>query len=250
VAQASQPNRGAADCSTEQRRPHGLLLDRPAEIPELAARYLAHALPAGVPNRQRVRLTMTGHIRAGAWLPFTATQLTDAHSFRWDARVGVGPVTLLRVTDSYRDGDGYTEGHLFGKIRVFRHDGPDVSRSAAGRAALESVFAPASLLAQPGLTWRTGEPGQLIASWDIAPEQVELHLQVDDHGTLLSVAALRWGNAGQTSHGYIPCGGTLSAERRFGELVLPSEITVGWWFGTPRYAPFFQATIQTATLLD
>src|SRR4051794_17409665 len=27
-------------------------------------------------------------------------------------------------------------------------------------------------------------------------------------------------------------------------LVLPSEFTVGWWYGTARYRPFFQATIR------
>ena len=25
---------------------------------------------------------------------------------------------------------------------------------------------------------------------------------------------------------------------------MPSELTVGWWFGTPRYEPFFRAQID------
>ena len=33
------------------------------------------------------------------------------------------------------------------------------------------------------------------------------------------------------------------AEQRFGSFTLPSRVSVGWWFGTPRYAPFFDATI-------
>jgi len=42
--------------------------------------------------------------------------------------------------------------------------------------------------------------------------------------------------------------GLMESERqRFGELVLPSRVTVGWWFGTPRYKPFFQATIRAVT---
>jgi hypothetical protein len=58
-----------------------------------------------------------------------------------------------------------------------------------------------------------------------------------------SVSALRWGNAGQREFGYIPCGCEVRAERRFGDLVVPSSVEVGWWFGTPRYAPFFNAEV-------
>ena len=39
-------------------------------------------------------------------------------------------------------------------------------------------------------------------------------------------------------------GGELHAERRFGDFVLPSHASVGWWFGTPRYKPFFKALIE------
>jgi hypothetical protein len=39
----------------------------------------------------------------------------------------------------------------------------------------------------------------------------------------------------------------MHAERRFGDLVVPSELTVGWWYGTARYSPFFQATIHGIT---
>jgi creatinine amidohydrolase/Fe(II)-dependent formamide hydrolase-like protein len=35
-------------------------------------------------------------------------------------------------------------------------------------------------------------------------------------------------------------------EQRFGELVLPSRLAVGWGYGTAKYVPFFNATITTA----
>ena len=44
----------------------------------------------------------------------------------------------------------------------------------------------------------------------------------------------------------MPFGGDVHAERRFGDLVLPSRVTVGWWYGTPRYTPFFEATVLAA----
>jgi hypothetical protein len=59
------------------------------------------------------------------------------------------------------------------------------------------------------------------------------------------VVAQRWGDAGRKQFGHIPCGCEVHAERRFGDVVVPSEVSVGWWFGTPRYAPFFEAEVLT-----
>jgi hypothetical protein len=58
---------------------------------------------------------------------------------------------------------------------------------------------------------------------------------------------LRWGNPAGKPFGYIPCGCVVHAEQRFGDLVLPSSLTVGWWFGTPSYAPFFRAVIKNVS---
>jgi hypothetical protein len=69
-------------------------------------------------------------------------------------------------------------------------------------------------------------------------------VHIDDDGKVLSASALRWGNAGEAAYGYIPCGCRVHAERRFTDVV-PSEVTVGWWFGTPRWAPFFEASIRS-----
>jgi hypothetical protein len=33
------------------------------------------------------------------------------------------------------------------------------------------------------------------------------------------------------------------AERRFGDVVVPADVTIGWWFGTARWAPFCRASI-------
>lgn len=135
------------------------------------------------------------------------------------------------------------EGRLFGRIRLFRADDENTTRSAAGRAALEGVFTPASLLPQRGVAWRAESESEIVASWEVPPERPELHLRIDERGALRSCYARRWGNVGQEGFGYIPCGCEVGAERRFGDLVVPSSVTVGWWFGTPRYAPFFRAEI-------
>ena len=63
---------------------------------------------------------------------------------------------------------------------------------------------------------------------------------------LRAVSLPRWGNVGREGYGYIPFGGHTEEELRFGDLVLPSCVVVGWWFDTPRYRPFFDARILRA----
>ena len=78
------------------------------------------------------------------------------------------------------------------------------------------------------------------------PERPEVHLRIDDRGAVRSASALRWDNGEHGLRGYIPCGGAVEAEQRFGGLVIASRVTVGWWFETPRWAPFFMADILSA----
>ena len=103
------------------------------------------------------------------------------------------------------------------------------------------MFAPPSVLPGRGVTWRAETDNVIVARFDLPPEHPEVRLHIDDHGAIRTVSALRWGNAGEKTFQYIPFGGEIHAERRFGDLVLPSTLSVGWWFDTPRYAPFFHA---------
>jgi hypothetical protein len=208
-------------------------------LPEPVERYLAHALPTGPPRGPAVALRMAGRVKLGAWLPFTAGEQCDGRSFVWRARVGP-----LHVTDRFAGGAGATEGRLLGRRRVFHAHGEDVSRSSAGRAALEAIWAPGALLPERGVSWRAESDELIVATWDVLPERPEVRLRIAPDGALRAVSALRWGNAGRSSFGYIPCGCEVVAERRFGDLVVPSAVTVGWWFGTPDYAPFFTARVE------
>ncbi len=132
-----------------------------------------------------------------------------------------------------------------GKERLFEQADDDTTRSAAGRAALETaVWAPASLVGDPDVDWRAEDDAVVVVAWAVPPERPVVRLRIDEHGAVKSATAKRWGNAQEKRFGYIPCGCEVLAERRFGDLVVPSRVTVGWWFGTPRYAPFFRAEIS------
>jgi hypothetical protein len=211
---------------------------------EPVQRYFAHALPeGGRPGGTRVR--MRGRVRAGVWLPFSAVERCDGRSFEWLARVGLGPLSVLRVTDAFADGRGHTEGKLFGRIRMFKASDEDTARSAAGRAALEAVvFAPSAVLPEHGVEWSALADDELLAGFDLPPEKPEVHVRIDAEGAVRSVSALRWGAPDRDGFDYVPCGCDVHAERRFGDMVIPSRVTVSWWHGTPKQAPFFRAEVR------
>jgi hypothetical protein len=210
-------------------------------MPDPVKRYFARALPGGSPpaGAAAVTLRMTGRIKLGLWLPFTAREECDGRSFAWHARVGP-----LRVTDRFSDGAGGMRGRLFGRRTIFDVSSADVTRSSAGRAALEAIWCPGALLPERGVTWRAEADDVIVATWDVPPERPAVRLRIAPDGAVREASALRWGNAGRKAFGYIPCGCEVRAERRFGDVVVPSEIEVGWWFGTPDYAPFFTARID------
>jgi hypothetical protein len=219
-----------------------------AGLDEPVGRYFSHAISEGAPLSYGVRMAMRGRIKVGLWLPFTAEQTVDGRSFTWRARVGRGPLTPLRVVDRYAEAVGSTEGRLLGRATLFEAEDINTARSAATRAAIESVvFAPPGVLPRRGVAWRAETENIIVARFDLPPERPEVRVRIDEHGAIRTVSALRWGNAGEKTFQYIPCGGEIHAERRFGDLVLPSSISVGWWFDTPRYAPFFKAQIEAVS---
>lgn len=209
-------------------------------------RYLSHALPGGAPDGDGIRLTMEGRINVGRWLAFTADQTFAGHSFTWRARAGWRSFRPLHVVDTYGPGAGSTVGTLFGRLPFMRATGDDTARAAAGRAAAESIWTPWTLLPGPDVAWRAESDDHIVARVSIPPERPEIHLAIAPDGAVRTVSLMRWGNAGQKAFGYLPFGGHIHEERRFGDLVLPSRVSVGWWYGTPRYQPFFEATVLSA----
>jgi hypothetical protein len=218
-----------------------------AALDEPVRRYLTHAIAPGAELTEQMRLTMAGRIKVGAWLSFSAEQdLSARHAFEWRARAGIGPLKPLHVTDRYEPGSGSTDGRLFGRLRFMNADDQNTVRASAGRAAVESIFVPTSLLSGPGISWRAESDEVIIARIDVPPECAEMRLTIGRDGGLHSVEVQRWGNVGQEDFGYIPFGADVRAERRFGDLTLPSNLSVGWWFGTQRFASFFEAEITSA----
>jgi len=214
-----------------------------AHLPELARRYLHHAIDDGAPIARAVRLRMHGEIRLKEWSAFTAEQvIAYPKGLVWSARTRIGlPVSGY---DRLLGNRGEMNWRLLGLVPVMRAKGPDVSRSAAGRMAGELCWLPTALLSE-GIRW-----GDAVGDWQplsvsTPVGEVDLSLRIDADGRLLACRISRWGNP-NGHYGLTPFGVEMHEERRFGPYTVPSQISAGWNFPEDSTQEFFRAEIDDA----
>ena len=213
-----------------------------ARLDEPVRRYLGHALGEGAERARGARLRMSGRIHVGVWLPFDSVWEGDGRSLSWTAKAG--PAALLRVRDQFRHGVGFMDIRV--RRRKLMHvENEGAARSAAGRAALESLWVPFSLLPERGVDWRAESDDHIVASFDVPPERPEVHIRIGPDGAVRSHSGLRWHGA---KEGYAPFGAEVHAERTFGPVTIPSRFTAGWGYGTADWAPFFEGEIVSLEL--
>ena len=218
-----------------------------AQLPAGVQHYLVHAIAPGTPLASAVRLRMHGHIKLGKWRPFKAEQVIVASgAMIWRARVRL-PGMSIRGFDRYVNGKGAMQWKLFGIVPFIRAAGRDVTRSAAGRLAAESVWLP-SMLCEPGVTWTANEGGVAHAHFTVGREPLDIALALDD-GCLQFVALSRWGNPGGGAFRAVDFGAMVEQEATFGGYTVPARLRAGWHFGSDRFesdGEFFRVTIDDA----
>ena len=123
-----------------------------------------------------------------------------------------------------------------GLLPVMRASGPDVTRSAAGRAAAEAVWVPTSLLPRFGVEWSVGDDGAICARYGLGGEALEVGMLLDDDSMIRSVRFERWGDPdGSGTFGAHIFGGEFTAHGDFGGMRIPTEGRLGWHYGTERW---------------
>ena len=193
---------------------------------------------------------MAGKIKADLWVPFRAEQEIDGRSFAWRARVGVGPLTLARIADSYAHGVGSSGGAAVrspAAVRLGRRGHRALGRRP--RRAGERGLRRAQRAARTRRGLACGERQHHRGALQPSTRAPRGGGRIDSQGAIQRVSAARWGPRGDDRYEYIPCGCEVHEERRFGHLTIPSRLTVSWQFGTPRQAPFFKAAITAAEAL-
>ena len=212
-------------------------------LPEASQNFLSHAIAEGTPLARTVRLEMTGEIKLKKWLPFTATQIVRAdRGFVWSAKVKTG-FAYIKGSDQFIDGVGEMRWKLLGLIPVMSGTGPDISRSASDRYAMERILLP-SALCRPEVRW-TSQNGNASAE---APGIAKITLGLDPNGSVKFVSMLRWGNPDGGAFALAPFGGYTDAEATWGGYTIPTQLRIGWHAGTDRFeeGEFFRANITSA----
>jgi hypothetical protein len=222
--------------------------DKLSHLPELAKRYLEHAIAPGTKLATAVRLKMHGEIKLKKWIPFTAEQVICwEHGLIWSATAWMNGLPIVG-SDRLIDGVGAMQWKLLGLFPVMTASGADITRSAFGRLQAESTWLP-SVFCSDEVSWKTMDSSHLHSSFIVQNESAELDLTIDRTGQLKTIHLSRWGNPeGAESH-YVDFGGILEEEGAFCGYTIPTRLRAGWYFGTERFdaeGEFFRATIDDA----
>lgn len=219
---------------------------------EPVRRYFHAAIAPGTRLARAARLRMRGSIKfANRWVPFRADELlAPLHGYYWPATVAGG---LLRGSDAYHDGAASMAWRLLGLIPVIRARGPDVARSATGRAVAEGIWLPTALLPRYGVDWRASDDVHLTADIPIGGERITLYVTIGDDGLVRSDHLDRWNDPdGTGSFGWYPFGIEVGASSTFlCGITMPAVGAGGWFHATDRWheGEFFRYTISELTLV-
>jgi hypothetical protein len=220
-----------------------------ADLPEPARRYLVRAIAPGTPLATAVELEMRGQLLlepGGDPLDMIAHQILappDGFIWRADARRG-----LLRIIgfDRYVGGEGEMRWRAYGLVPVLRETGDDVTRSAAGRLAMEAVLMPAALVPGRGARWEPVDDHTARFHITIGNETMVTALTVDADGRPLRASAMRWRGDLPGGAGYARFDVEMDGELTTGGYTIPRRVQAGWALDADDGFRFFDATLQQA----
>ena len=223
-------------------------------LPPLAQRYFARAIRHGTPLHQTIRLEMAGTFTLnGNALPMQARQILapPGRGFVWQAEIGSG---LMRFagSDGYLSApsgaESWTKFWLRGLVPLARIGGTtDHARAAATRAMLESLWVPATLLPQMGASWTETGPDTAEIRFSATPDLPPMQVRLNAEGDMIEAWALRWSDANPDKTWRLqPFGGRMLDWAEFQGFRIPIRVEMGNHWGTPDYAPFFQADVTRA----
>lgn len=224
-----------------------------SHLPEVVQRYFLHAIAPGTPLKTTVGLRLKGTFLLGdrtssQRYDMEASQiLAPPNQFVWTPTLRSGLLTITG-SDALVDGQAWTRFWIGSLLPVANvPSSADLVRSAQFRAAIEGIWAPASLLPRKGITWNVTGPNTASVTMDLAAGPIVVELTMDSTGALTEVVGMRWSDANpQKLFQLQPFGGTMEREATFDGYTIPSVVTVGNMFGTDDYFPFYQAQVLQA----
>lgn len=156
--------------------------------------FVARSISGSDDAPERVRLQQRGEMRLGPdkrWIPWTGVEHLEVQrvSLTWQARLPLFPLVWLNVVDSFKDGSGVLEGHLWGRVRLFRQIGRDLDIGEAMRYLAELVWAPHAILANQHLHWEKIDESVVEVATSVRDRRVAVRFRLDDSGDVVAVRA-------------------------------------------------------------
>ncbi len=203
--------------------------------PEPVSRFLRFHLPDGIPDTPFSITPMKGIIKLVNWAQFRSVLYANPiKGFLWEATVKMG-ILPVKGFDYFLENQGAMQWSLFNFIPVNKAEGPDVTRSAEGRAMLEGLFTP-HLLIHPKVKWDVISENEITATWKIYQEEKAVHIIIGEDGSLKQAFVQRWGNPGDSkTWEYLTFGINIEKEIKRKGIIIPAKGNAGWWFGQKEY---------------
>jgi hypothetical protein len=208
---------------------------RVSGLPPAAQRYLRHTLTPGARLSTSARIRMHGTIRLGnGWSPFEVEKvLRWDRGFIWRAKTRIHGLPVVG-SDRWVDGEGSMRLKQLGVVPIVTGEGPDISRSAAGRLHIESMWLPAVLLGDD-VRWSQRDAAPPEATVSAHGEASRLELVVGPDGAPHTAVMPRWGNPGGEASHPVDFGAAVDEERTFSGITVPTRLRIGWYFGSERF---------------
>ena len=180
--------------------------------------------------------------------PFRAQEVIRSdRGLIWQAAVRMKALPISGY-DRFLDGAGEMRWKLLGLIPIIRASGADITRSAVGRFAAESVWLPSLLLA-PDVSWAVGDSNVVRVTLNVNGQAAEMEFVMDESGCLRNMTMQRWGNPEGGQFHRASFGAIVEDESTFGGYTIPTKLRIGWYFGTQRFeaeGEFFRCPIDDA----
>ncbi len=217
--------------------------DKLSHLPELAKRYLEHAIAPGTRLASAVRLKMHGEMKFGKhWHSFKAEEVICIdRGMIWQATTEMNGLPILGE-DRIVDGVGNASWN------TVQRSGEDITRSCVGRVQAESIWLP-SVFCNPDIIWTELNAAQVQATFTALGEPAKVMLTVSSQGVLEQIDVDRWGSLKGEAFHYSDFGGMVEDNGTFDGYTIPTRLRVGWFFGSERFeseGESFHCTIDDA----
>jgi len=204
-------------------------------------------------DRRSISLTQSGRMKrsldSSDWMAFTADQTISTHACEFDWRAKAGPFGLISGRDALVGGEGQFDILALGMFPLARAEHtPALVRGELMRYLAEIAWAPAAILLNRSLRWRTDGPDTLSVSSGTGDTAAEVFLTLDSNGRIASGFAPDRPRSATAPTLPTPWRGRFSDYRLQSDVWLPFAGEVAWEIDG-RQVPYWECRIETWTAI-